>query len=415
MELFRQEAVDNQRNRLQGDVVVLPRLSHGLLCTALVLWLLAVAVFLTQANYSRKESVKGWLEPEAGVVRVYPGGEGELARLMVRENDTVVSGQPLAIINGDKALPDGKHLEALLLEEYALQRSALERQLQRAVALRRQRESDLSLRIASAERELRWMDMQLASFADRQKLDARRLERHRRLQRGGHITDAELERLETEELQGRQEGLAHSLERERRLSLLGRLRAELALVPDETANSADQLRLRLSVLSQEMARLRGNRAYVIKAPLDGAVSDIQGRVGQQVRPDRALMSLMPEGSELVATLLVPVRAAGFLREGQPLLLRYDAFPYQKFGTHAGRLVSVSRTSALPGEHASFPFAIREPIYRAMASVEHKWVEAYGQAFALKSGMTLSADIRLEDRTILQWLLEPLYSLRGRLQ
>jgi membrane fusion protein len=118
MGLFRQQAVDAHRDRLHGHVILLPRLPHTALCLFLLLWVALLVVFLTQTTYSRKETVLGWLEPESGVVRIYPQGEGKLAQLLVKNGDTVISGQPLAIINGDRVLPGGDHLETLLLEEY---------------------------------------------------------------------------------------------------------------------------------------------------------------------------------------------------------------------------------------------------------------------------------------------------------
>ena len=89
-----------------------------LLCLLLLLWLLLLGVFLSNTEYTRRETVRGWLEPRDGVIGIYPSREGKLARLLVSEGDSVTENQALAVINGDLSLTDGKHLEELLLAEY---------------------------------------------------------------------------------------------------------------------------------------------------------------------------------------------------------------------------------------------------------------------------------------------------------
>ncbi len=55
----------------------------------------------------------------------------------------------------------------------------------------------------------------------------------------------------------------------------------------------------------------------------------------------------------------------------------------------------------------------ERVYRVTVAIDHQTIEAYGKAVPLQAGMTLTADIILEKRSLIQWLLDPLLSLRGR--
>jgi membrane fusion protein len=126
------------------------------------------------------------------------------------------------------------------------------------------------------------------------------------------------------------------------------------------------------------------------------------------------MTLLPADSPLEATLLVPVRAAGFLAAGQTLHIRYDAFAYQKFGLQTGRILEITAGTLLPGDQANLPLQVAEPVFRVTALPLDDSVAAYGRDILLKPGMTLSADILMEKRSLLQWLLEPLHSLRGRM-
>ncbi len=414
MGLFRQEAIDAQRHRLQGQVVLLPRWPHALLSALLLLWLVALMAFLTQASYSRKETVRGWLEPADGMVRIFPQAEGRVAQLLVAEGDLVIKGQPVAIINGDRILEDGAHLEAVLLEEYQARKAAMERQFAREAVLAELRNGELLARIGDAKATLGQLDNQATTLAQRIAIGEQRLARHRSLADAGHLTASELEQLQEQQLLLTGERQELGVQRLQQASLLKQLRAERQRLPEETRNAEDRLRIALGELSAEIARLRGNRAHVLVAPLDGQVSSIGFAEGQRAKYEQPLMTLLPKGSPLEATLLVPVRAAGFLEAGQALHIRYDAFPYQKFGLQAGEIVEVTAGTVLPSDQANLPLRISEPVFRVTALPTAHTVPAYGRQFDLKPGMTLSADIVLEQRSLLQWLLEPLHSLRGRM-
>ncbi len=414
MGLFRQEAIEAQRMRLQGQVVLLPRWPQALLCILLLAWLAAVIVFLTQSSYSRKETVRGWLEPGDGMVRIFPQSAGRIAQLLVAEGDPVVKGQPVAIINGDRVLADGAHLETLLLEEYQARKAALQRQLDRESVLAGLRDSELLARIGDAKATLKQLTAQAGNLEKRAALARQRLARHQTLAESGHLTIAELEQLQEQTLLLASERQELEVQRLQQATLLKRLRAERQRLPEETSNAEDRLRIALGELSGEIAQLRGNRAHVLVSPLDGQVNSIGFAVGQRASHEQPLMTLLPADSPLEATLLVPVRAAGFLASGQQLHIRYDAFPYQKFGLQQGQILEVTSGTLLPGDQANLPLRIAEPVFRVTALPRVDAVAAYGRDIPLKPGMTLSADIVMEERTLLQWLLEPLLSLRGRM-
>ena len=113
-----------------------------------------------------------------------------------------------------------------------------------------------------------------------------------------------------------------------------------------------------------------------------------------------------------AHLYAPSRAIGFIRPGNTVLLRYQAYPYQKFGHARGTVLSISR-SAMSGD--DMPAAAgREALYRITVSLHNQTMRAYGQAYALQPGMLVDADILLEQRMLYEWALEPLFSLTGKI-
>jgi membrane fusion protein len=129
--------------------------------------------------------------------------------------------------------------------------------------------------------------------------------------------------------------------------------------------------------------------------------------GMSVAAGEPVLVLLPEGALLQAELWLPSSASGFVNPGQRVNLRYDAFPYQKFGVQRARLEEIADSAV--SMQAGAP-----PLFRALASLEHHHILAFGRAHALRPGMTLSADIVVDERSLLEWLLEPLFSIRGKL-
>jgi membrane fusion protein len=121
------------------------------------------------------------------------------------------------------------------------------------------------------------------------------------------------------------------------------------------------------------------------------------------------MTIVPAGAELQAELAVPSSAIGFVNAGQEVSLAIDAFPYQRFGTVKGKVLTVAE-SALSQQGANGAVIA---VYPVRVKLDTEAVTAFGRSEPLVSGMTLSARIVTEKQSLLEWLFEPLYAVRRR--
>lgn len=131
------------------------------------------------------------------------------------------------------------------------------------------------------------------------------------------------------------------------------------------------------------------------------------------------MAIQPESSKLEAHLYTPTHTVGFVKEGQQVLVRYAAFPYQKFGLYQGKLSTVSQSAFAPSD---LPPSLQslfgrqstsESLYQVTVSLNNQEIVAFGQRHPLRPGMALEADIVQEKRTIIEWLFEPLFAFSQR--
>jgi membrane fusion protein len=152
---------------------------------------------------------------------------------------------------------------------------------------------------------------------------------------------------------------------------------------------------------------------VITAPCDGTATTILAERGQTATPSAPLLSILPSGAQLEAYLLVPTRAVGFIAPKQTVALRYQAFPYQRFGSYRGYVTQISRTLITPNE-ANLPVTLEEPVYRVTVALLAQSVQAYGDRVPLQAGMLLDADVWIDRRRIIEWIFDPILSVAGRL-
>jgi len=164
---------------------------------------------------------------------------------------------------------------------------------------------------------------------------------------------------------------------------------------------------------EELAKqLHRAKAVELRAPEAGVVKDLASHtVGTVVSPGTVLLTLVPVGEDLQADVLVRHIDAGFVRVGQRAKIKLASYPFQKYGLLEGIVVRVSAdASDSPSarrdgtEEGSMPAALSG--YRARIEFPSQSIAFDGRALPLASGMQAVAEIRLGERTLLEYLLAP---------
>lgn len=143
-----------------------------------------------------------------------------------------------------------------------------------------------------------------------------------------------------------------------------------------------------------------------------------GTYARKAHVSGALVSGELISTPLVAHLYAPSRTADFVAVGQTVLIRYTAYPYQKFGLQSGKIVTISQNAFLP---SSLPTTLKTPcglqdkqaLYLITVALGAQYLTTYGKVYQLKTGMTLEADIVQDRRTIIEWMLKPMFAALRR--
>lgn len=412
--LFRQEAIDAQREKLLGEVSIarpVPLWVFTLLAATVAV---ALAVFAFRGEYTRRERVEGFLSPAEGAARLLAPQAGSIAELLVKEGDEVAAGAPIALLSLERSTASGATSSELMQRELRARIATLEGEKEQARLLAGQQATLLKRRIADLSNERVQLDSEIRLQEARVASAGQDLQRVLDLVKERFVSESAVAKARNDLLD--QEAKLASLRRQR-LAIerdLNNARAELPTVETRAQQTVDQLDRERGELQQDLVQEQTRRETMIRAPIAGVVTNIAAVRGESVAADAPLATLLPKGSGLRAQLLVPTRAIGFVKPGNEVVLRYEAFPFQRFGQFRGKVASISRTVWSPGDKVG-PMTVREPVYRIDVDLERQSVAAAGQEFPLRPGMLVGADILLEKRTVFEWVFEPVLELRARFQ
>jgi len=411
-DLFRKEAIHHATRRLAGEVILATSVPTRILTVLLCLVVLAGGFFAATASYARKETVAGWLTPRAGMIRLAARQGGVVTAIHVREGDVVAVGQPVATLTLSAALEAGDSFEALS-ESLAAQGTAARARAAASQASLQAEQRQMTARRAALGRELAELRHRIDLQAERLELARAEVTRAETIAAQGFLPRRELEARRSAALAVEQQASELSAQALTYQREIGEVSARLAAIPiDLRAASAEAASVRAG-LDQQATQTEAQATYIVVATVAGRIAALPVDTGQTVTPGAAVAVLTAGDSPLEAELYAPSRAAGFVREGQEVRLMYQAFPHQKFGTGEGVVTSVSRTVLAPAEVAIPGLQMQEPVFRVRVRMKHDSVSAYGQIVPLQPGMLLTADVVIDRRSLLEWLLDPLYAAGRR--
>ncbi|MEM8798738.1 MAG: HlyD family type I secretion periplasmic adaptor subunit [Pseudomonadota bacterium] len=169
------------------------------------------------------------------------------------------------------------------------------------------------------------------------------------------------------------------------LDEMGRLSGQLA----ETSKELTQLEDRVRRLS-------------VKSPVDGVIKGLAvSAIGQVIEPGAQVAEVVPQRSEMVAEVRIQPRDIGFIKEGTPALVKVSTYDFARFGGIEGKVQQVSAASFLDEQG--------QPYFRGRVVLDQNFVGRRADGAIVTPGMTLTADIKTGQKSLLGYLIRPVYN------
>lgn len=324
--LFRQEAIEfQQHNRQWGQVALLQSLSTKIIAWFIVAAVAIIVMFLFLAQYSRKETVIGYLMPTAGTAKIFASPQGTIREIYAKEGQEVEEGQPLLAVETSQIAANGQDVNISILSTLESHRNRLTYQIAAEQERTKSEQARLTALIGGLEVGISELQAQIDSQSERIRVSGALVSSVAGLRGRGLISEPEYRQRELAALDQKQKLSSLNQQLAAQQNQLTETRYSLEQLPTVMEGKIQSLRSELATTEQRMAEVSGRRAYVIRAPAAGRVSTVQATVGQFADPRHLQMEIIPNERVLQAELFVPTRAIGFVRPGQQVRIPYEAF------------------------------------------------------------------------------------------
>lgn len=153
----------------------------------------------------------------------------------------------------------------------------------------------------------------------------------------------------------------------------------------------------------------------LRAPVSGTVQQLAiSTVGGVVQPAQTLMIVVPDDAAPVVEARILNKDIGFIREGQPVRVKLEAYPFTDYGIVPGVVESISRDAVDTSEPEAPEQRDRngrvvQPglVYTTRIRLKRRTIRAGGRDLPIRPGLAVQAEIRTGDRRIIQYLLSPI--------
>lgn len=323
--LFRAEVISEQQTRFLGTVLLAPKISHSLFALFAALAATALLGLLFFGEYTRKERISGWLVPERGLIRIFAPEAAVVTELKVKDGDMVARGLPLLTLSTERQSSALGATQEEIVRRLTSRRDSMLAEREMRAQLDRDEVTSLTQRLAAIGDEQGHRRQEIQLQRERVQLAKEAVERSGRLREQGLLPaqlwqEAEDSRLDQSLRLAELEREQAEVERERQ-----EVAAELKALPLRSRTALAAIERDVAALEQDLAEAEARRQIVLAAPQAGRITTVQTEPGGNADPAVPLLSIVPQGSALVAQLFIPTNAIGFIQPGQPVMLRYRPF------------------------------------------------------------------------------------------
>lgn len=410
---LRIEAIENKRGTLDSSTTLVSPLSFSVLSLFVALLAGCILLFAFLGKYSPKDTVRGVVATTMGDVEVYAPSDATIIELFVSEGEVVSKNQELMALSTSRGVGQSASSRDRIVAQLKEEEAELTLQAQLEAEAFDAQALGVKQEISSLNGRLQLLVDQREGLREGLELSEREYQRLTSLGASKFVSERDqgVARAAIVEFQLRTRDLGLSIDTVR--SDIRRNQQLLSEIPIRRDARAAEMRARLHQLAITLTESQGNSVQRLAAPSNGIVSGLLVREGQTISTHNPLLNIIPERGIFYVEVFIPTRTIAFVRPGATVKIRYDAYPYQKFGTYEGVVDSVARTTVLPTDKR-FRVNISEPVYIARVRIKDQRLLAYGVPQPLQSGMTLSADVIRDERRLIEWIFDPMISAVQRL-
>ena len=416
--LFRQEAINYQKAKWMGKALLIKGYSAWFVFLLSIIFIIIFIFAVIFGTYTRRINVPGEITTQPRAINLFSTQQGFIINSHVKVGDKVKKGDPIYELDVSQTTQLGnvtqKTIESInnqikniseiietLKENKQITLNALKQQIDEYNKFHQ----DSLLLVKNAEKGMSEMYESMQNYADYQKK--------------GLINNEQFnnQRYLYYQQQNSYQLLQNQIIQEN-LSII-QLNSELVTKIADFDNKISEYQFQLNALQRQLTEVNAKGTLIISAPSDGRIESLSVTDGQMVKTDDSLAQLIPANTDSYYLVLwAPNESVPYISVNDKINIRYEAYPYQKFGQFSGKIMSISKVPASSQEmstYSSSPLSQNninyQAYYKVMVSLDKQQMAKFNNKIKLTNGMKADITLFLEKRPIYQWMLSPFYDIQ----
>lgn len=420
--LFRAEAVTFHQGRWAGQALLIAHVPAWITLLFSLFFLALLIIALCYAQLDRRTNVTGEATFYPRYINLLSPQTGYIAERYVEPGEKVKKGQLIYLIDINKVTNNGvvNAQSRVLLEE---QRKNVEEIISKTKKNKQQELEHIRSQLEQKTLKLKQTNASL-DISRKGAIKARKsVESYTAYRKKGWITQDQLN-YQTN-LYYQQQNVYDSLlnQKEQETLMIKSLENELISKSIDFDNKITEQENNRNTLLRSLNEVEANGFLAIASPVDGYVETMSLSVGQMLSVHDAMAQIIPAAEKKTLVVFwVPDSSLPYINLNDKVNLRYNAYPYERFGQFSGKIVSVSAVPVSRQEMSSYKSAERllnnsagENYYKVLVEPASKFIEYESKKIAISEGLLAEATLFLEKRPLYQWVFKPYYEIKKALQ
>lgn len=414
--LYRTEAIEYKRHHWRGKALLLAGLPAWLIVLLSTLFLIALIVAVIFCKFTQRIDVKGEVITLPHSINVFSPQQGFIIKQYVKIGDLVKKNQPLYEIDVSRNTSSGN--------VSAAQVESINEKIYNS-------EEIIKKLVHNKKQTLNALNEQLKTSTDSLKVTIRMLQNTQAGLKKMHDNLASYDKYLSDGLITKdQYNYQHSLYFQQQSAYQSLVSQKMQLESQITQLNSDKVTKAADFDNQissqynqtndyknQLIESNANGNLIVKATADGRIESLSATQGQTVDNGSSLAQIKPIGNvEYYLILWLPNNSIPYLKIGDSINIRYDAFPADKFGQFPGEMISISSMPASRQEMSEYTNVNNGStqqelaLYKAIVKIKDKEFSYKGKTLSLSNGLKAQAVVFLEERPLYMWMFTPIYKI-----
>ncbi|HFR0140671.1 TPA: HlyD family secretion protein [Klebsiella pneumoniae] len=414
--LYRTEAIEYKRHHWRGKALLLAGLPAWLIVLLSTLFLIALIVAVIFCKFTQRIDVKGEVITLPHSINVFSPQQGFIIKQYVKIGDLVKKNQPLYEIDVSRNTSSGN--------VSAAQVESINEKIYNS-------EEIIKKLVHNKKQTLNALNEQLKTSTDSLKVTIRMLQNTQAGLKKTHDNLASYDKYLSDGLITKdQYNYQHSLYFQQQSAYQSLVSQKMQLESQITQLNSDKVTKAADFDNQissqynqtndyknQLIESNANGNLIVKATADGRIESLSATQGQTVDNGSSLAQIKPIGNvEYYLILWLPNNSIPYLKIGDSINIRYDAFPADKFGQFPGEIISISSMPASRQEMSEYTNVNNGStqqelaLYKAIVKIKDKEFSYKGKTLSLSNGLKAQAVVFLEERPLYMWMFTPIYKI-----